>query len=162
MDRLWAPWRLEYVSGMDKDQGDCIFCAALTQDDDAASYVLHRGQHSFALLNAFPYNTGHLMVAPIRHLGDLETLDPAERTELIETTTQATSVLRATMGVDGFNVGMNLGSVGGAGIPDHVHMHVVPRWRGDTNFMPLIADTKVMPETLEQTYAKLRDGFARG
>lgn len=161
MERLWAPWRMAYVS--DPGTGpDCIFCAALGGTDDAASYVLHRGERTFALLNAFPYNTGHLMIAPTRHTAALGELDPDERMALMDLTATAVSVLEDALQPDGFNVGMNLGEVAGAGVPGHLHAHVVPRWGGDTNFMPLIADTKVMPETLDQTYAKLREGFAAG
>ncbi len=141
--------------------GGCIFCAHLEAGDDEAAHILWRGEHTFALLNAFPYNTGHLMIAPVRHVGDLSDLTPQERTELLETASAATSIIREAMGAEGFNVGMNLGAAGGAGIPGHLHLHVVPRWGGDTNFMPVVGDTKVLPELLTQTDAKLRPHFAR-
>ena len=162
MERLWSPWRMAYVSDPGGGSGpgtDCIFCAALASADDAASYVLHRGERTFVLLNAFPYNTGHLMIAPQRHMGELEGLDAGARSELIELTARATSILKGVMRPDGFNVGMNLGEVAGAGVPGHLHVHVVPRWSGDTNFMPVVGDTKVLPETLDQTYVKLRPAF---
>ena len=127
--------------------------------DDAAAYVLHRGERAFALLNAYPYNTGHLMIAPVRHAAALGGLDPTDRSELMELTTRGISILEEVMRPDGFNVGMNLGEVAGAGVPGHLHVHVVPRWGGDTNFMPVVGDTKVLPETLDQTYDRLRPAF---
>jgi ATP adenylyltransferase len=114
----------------------------------------------FVILNAFPYNTGHLMIAPNRHVGDVSDMTPAERSELFDVTCKAIEIVRGAMNAHGFNTGMNLGQVAGAGIPGHVHMHVVPRWGGDTNFMPVIGDTKVLPEMLAETAAKLRPGFA--
>ncbi len=141
--------------------GGCIFCAHLQAGDDEAAHILWRGQHTFALLNAFPYNTGHLMIAPLRHAAELDELSAQERGELLETASAATSIIREAMGAEGFNVGMNLGAAGGAGIPGHLHLHVVPRWGGDTNFMPVVGDTKVLPELLAQTDAKLRPLFSR-
>jgi ATP adenylyltransferase len=133
----------------------CIFCDHLAAGDDAGAFILTRGAHVFALLNAYPYNTGHLMVAPLRHVGDLTELSADERAELMELTSRCVAVIREAMNAEGFNVGANLGAVAGAGVPGHVHVHVVPRWGGDTNFMPVTGDTKVLPETLDQTYAKL-------
>jgi ATP adenylyltransferase len=148
---------MQYVSDADDGDEGCIFCEALTGNDDR---VLFRGRSAFVILNKFPYNTGHLMVAPNRHTGELSDLDSDERSELMEVTTKSVEVVRAAMSAHGFNVGMNLGRVAGAGIPGHVHMHVVPRWGGDTNFMPVVGETKVLPEMIEDTAAKLRPGFA--
>jgi len=161
LERLWSPWRSEYVTASGGADGGCVFCAHLEAGDDEAAHILSRGTHTFALLNAFPYNTGHLMIAPLRHVADLHELTRDERTELMETATSATRIIEEAMGAEGFNVGMNLGAAGGAGIPGHLHLHVVPRWGGDTNFMPVVGDTKVLPEMLAQTDAKLRPLFAR-
>lgn len=160
MERLWTPWRMQYVSAADDSNG-CIFCGHLAAGDDEATRILYRGKRVFVILNAFPYNTGHLMIAPNRHVAELAELDYEERCELMEVTSKSVVVLRAEMGAHGFNVGMNLGRVAGAGIPGHVHMHVVPRWGGDTNFMPVVGETKVLPEMIEQTDAKLRPHFDR-
>ncbi len=159
MERLWSPWRLEYVRNTGSGD-ECFMCTAVEADDDAGHHVLHRADATFVILNAYPYNTGHLMVAPTRHVGDLEELTGEERAEVMDLTTRAVSVIRAAMAPHGFNVGINLGQVAGAGLPGHVHVHVVPRWGGDTNFMPIIAETKVLPEMLADTYAKLKPGFA--
>ena len=140
-------------------EGGCIFCDHLAEANDERAGILWRGPLTFALLNAFPYNTGHLMVAPLRHTGDLAELTAEERAELMELTTRAITLVRDVMKAEGFNVGVNLGSVAGAGVPGHVHVHVVPRWGGDTNFMPVVGETKVLPEMLAQTYAKLRPRF---
>ena len=152
---------MAFVSGESGSSGGsgCIFCDHLAAGDDAGAFILHRGDLVFALLNAYPYNTGHLMVAPLRHAGDLTELSPEERAELMELTSRSVSVVRQAMNAEGFNVGVNLGAVAGAGVPGHVHVHVVPRWGGDTNFMPVVGDTKVLPEMLAQTYAKLRPLF---
>lgn len=159
MDRLWSPWRMEYVSSAD-DQVGCIFCATLDGKEDELTHILHRGEDAFVLLNAFPYNTGHLMVAPTRHVAELSELRPEERSALMELTTSATDIVKKAMNPEGFNVGINLGRAAGAGIPGHVHVHVVPRWAGDTNFMTVTGHAKVLPEMLADTAAKLRPGFA--
>ncbi len=160
MERLWSPWRMEYMNAAGEDASSgCVFCDHLAAGDDEAALILFRGDHTFSFLNAFPYNTGHLMVAPLRHVGDISHLDDAERTELFDLTCRSVEIVRSAMGAQGFNTGMNLGAAGGAGIPGHLHMHVVPRWNGDTNFMPVVADTKVLPEALEQSYAKLKAAF---
>ena len=160
MDRLWSPWRMQYVSTTGGDDGDgCVFCAHLAEDDDDAAHILWRGDATYVILNAFPYNTGHLLIAPHRHVGDLGELRPAERSEVMEVAFHSTQIIRDAMGAHGFNVGMNLGAAAGAGIPGHLHVHVVPRWDGDTNFMPVVSDTKVLPEMLADTDAKLRPRF---
>jgi ATP adenylyltransferase len=154
---------MEYMSaaGKEESQGGCVFCAHLTEDDDARSHILWRGRKVFVILNAFPYNTGHLMVAPLEHVGDLNELDADARAEMIETASGSTAIIREVMGAEGFNVGINLGAAAGAGIPGHLHMHVVPRWSGDTNFMPVVGGTKVLPEMLADTDDKLRPHFKR-
>jgi ATP adenylyltransferase len=148
------------VTTAGSNDGGCIFCDHLAEGDDETGRILYRAERTFVILNAFPYNTGHLMVAPFRHLGDICDLDDDERAELMKVTSQSVAIIREAMGAHGFNVGMNLGIVAGAGIPGHIHMHVVPRWGGDTNFMPVVGDTKVLPEMIEQTDAKLRPAFA--
>ena len=156
MDRLWAPWRGEYVrSASSEEPQGCLFCELQGKGDEEA-YVLTRGARGFVVLNAYPYNSGHLMVAPYRHEGDPEKLDEDESLELQQLVQRALAALRDAMSPDGFNVGMNLGRVAGAGVPDHLHWHVVPRWNGDTNFMPVVGDTKVLPEMLAETFAKLQ------
>ena len=150
---------MQYMKDAGRDDIDCIFCAALEADNDDELFVVHRGEHSFVILNAFPYNTGHVMVAPNKHVAGLSELSAQERADLIELTNTSIEAVREAYGPEGFNTGMNLGKVGGAGIPGHLHLQVVPRWLGDTSFMPLTANTKVLPEMLADTYAKLRPLF---
>jgi ATP adenylyltransferase len=151
--QLWAPWRLEYVQHAD-EVGGCVFCRAADGPDDEL-LVVHRGESAFVLLNRFPYASGHVMVAPYRHVGEFGGLDDAESLESHRLAAQAMEALAAVFSPDGYNVGWNLGRVAGAGIVDHVHLHVVPRWSGDTNFMPVLADVKVLPEHLTETRVKL-------
>jgi ATP adenylyltransferase len=157
VERLWAPWRLEYIESADEAAG-CVFCAALAADDEDA-LVLHRGRRAFALLNRFPYASGHLMVAPARHVGDFGELDDSEVLEVHRLASAGIGALAQVYSPQGFNLGWNLGRVAGAGILDHVHLHVVPRWAGDTNFMPVLADVKVLPEHLHETRRKLADAW---
>jgi ATP adenylyltransferase len=153
---LWAPWRLEYVTQADEITG-CVFCAeAAGELDEAASLVVHRGTSALAILNKFPYSSGHLLVAPVRHEGALGGLTDEEALELHRLSVAGIEALGSIYGPDGFNLGWNLGRVAGAGITDHVHLHVVPRWSGDTNFMPVLADVKVLPEHLLETRDRLR------
>ncbi|HEV3474237.1 MAG TPA: HIT domain-containing protein [Actinomycetota bacterium] len=160
LERLWAPWRMEYIgSASSEEEQGCIFCELPAKDDDEATYILARQEHSFAILNKFPYNSGHLMVAPFRHVGNLEELKDDESLDMQKLLGRCVQALKEAMEPNGFNVGMNLGQVAGAGIPDHIHWHVVPRWSGDTNFMPLIGETKVLPELLRETYEKMRPGL---
>jgi ATP adenylyltransferase len=156
---LWAPWRIEYITG--PKESDCIFCAAAAATDDPEPTVnpVDRGERAFTILNRFPYAPGHLMVAPVRHVGALEELSDEELLEEMQLLRRAIRVLREVMSPDGFNVGLNLGKVAGAGVADHLHMHVVPRWEGDTNFMPVFADTHVMPQALEETRAAIVDAL---
>jgi ATP adenylyltransferase len=160
-EQLWAPWRLEYIRSADDDQG-CVFCAAAASHDDEASLVVHRGGLAFVLLNRFPYASGHVMVAPARHVGDYGALTDAEAIEVHRLAGAAIAALSASMAPHGFNLGWNLGRAAGAGIVDHVHQHVVPRWGGDTNFMPVLADVKVLPEYLEETRRRLVSAWPVG
>jgi ATP adenylyltransferase len=155
MEKLWAPWRMAYVE-VAKPQG-CIFCDKPREDRDDENLILQRGKTAFVIMNAFPYNNGHLMVAPYRHTAELESLSAEERDELMALAQESLSLLQAAFGPNGYNLGMNLGRVAGAGIADHLHLHLVPRWDGDTNFMPVIADTKVLPDSLQGSYRKLRE-----
>jgi ATP adenylyltransferase len=154
--RLWAPWRLQYIKS-DKT-GECIFCTKPALDDETG-LIPYRGERCFVILNAFPYNNGHLMVAPYEHTAGLQDLEPATANELMSLMQRSLRALDRAYRPDGYNAGLNLGTIAGAGMADHVHMHVVPRWEGDTNFMPVIADTRVMPERLADSYRTLRDAF---
>jgi ATP adenylyltransferase len=158
--RIWAPWRLAYVKDASKDQEEeCIFCAKPAQEDDRENLIVHRGDRCFVLLNIFPYTNGHLMVAPYEHLARLQDLDPETIAEMMSLAKRAMARLEQAYDPHGYNVGFNQGRVAGAGFEHHIHMHVVPRWGGDTNFMPVIADTRVMPQSLEESYEALRGGF---
>jgi len=152
---------MEYIrtATAEDERGGCFFCQKLAAGDDEAVYVLVRDEAAFVILNAFPYNPGHLMVAPIRHVGELEELTSEELADASALLQRSIRALKEASAPDGFNIGMNLGRVAGAGVPGHLHWHVVPRWNGDTNFMPVIADTKVLPEALAQTYARLNPFF---
>ncbi len=153
MRQLWAPWRLEYVQAADEQPG-CVFCTALDGDDEER-LVVYRGERAFVLLNKFPYSSGHLMVAPVRHVGEYAELADEEALEIHRLAARALDALAGVYAPDGYNLGWNLGRVAGAGVVDHVHLHVVPRWTGDTNFMPVLADVKVLPEHLSDTRRKL-------
>ncbi|HEY3248680.1 MAG TPA: HIT domain-containing protein [bacterium] len=158
MKQLWAPWRLAYIQ-QEKPSG-CIFCLAAASADDRSGLVVYRGPRTFVIMNLFPYNTGHIMVVPYRHIADLSDLDDDEAREIVLTLARAVAAEGRALNPEGYNVGLNLGQVAGAGIRDHLHVHVVPRWAGDTNFMPVLGDVKVIPEHLESTYDRLRRGFA--
>ena len=160
MERLWAPWRLEYVQSAGEQDG-CFFCDAAASDDDEATLVVHRGERAFVLLNKFPYSSGHLLVAPYRHGVGFGDVDDAEALEIHRLGAQGIDALTATYAPAGFNLGWNIGRLAGAGIPDHGHLHVVPRWGGDTNFMPVLGDVKVIPEHLAATRARLADAWPR-
>ena len=154
MKRMWSPWRLEYLAAPKAD--GCIFCHAVQDDQDRENLVLLRGKRAFLILNRYPYNNGHFMVVPYAHSSSLEDLDAPTLTEMMLLLNQGLAALRATMGPEGFNIGANLGQVAGAGIAEHVHLHAVPRWGGDTNFMPVIGDMRVVPQTWLQTYDLLK------
>ena len=156
---LWAPWRLDYIEHA-AEQAGCVFCAeAAGEISDADTLVVARGEHAFVLLNKFPYAAGHLMVAPARHVGDLAELTAAEAAEIHDLTVRAIAALRTTFRPEAFNVGWNLGEVAGGSIAAHLHEHIVPRWGGDTNFMPVLADIKVIPEHLLETRDRLRGAW---
>jgi ATP adenylyltransferase len=158
--RIWAPWRLAYVKDASKDaEEQCIFCAKPGGDDDRASLIVHRGERCFVILNLFPYTNGHLMVAPYEHIASFQELSPETIAEMMALAQRAMARLEEVYDPHGYNVGINQGRVAGAGVEHHIHLHVVPRWGGDTNFMPVIADTKVMPQTLEQSYDALAGAF---
>jgi ATP adenylyltransferase len=150
---------MEYIQQARGDIEGCLFCEALESDDDASALILHRSDHGFVLMNAYPYNPGHLMIAPARHTGDPQLLSREELADLGELLQCSLKALTDEMHPDGFNVGMNLGRVAGAGVPDHLHWHVVPRWNGDTNFMTVTGEMRVLPESLESTYRKLKSRF---
>jgi ATP adenylyltransferase len=158
MEHIWAPWRIEYIL-REKDK-ECLFCQKPKQDQDKENLLLYRGKRNLVMMNRYPYNPGHLMVAPYRHLKGLEMLDDEEMLEHFRLVDRCTVVLREAMNPHGFNIGINLGGVAGAGIEDHIHTHIVPRWNGDTNFMPVIFDTRAIPEALAGTYARLASKFA--
>ncbi len=159
MERIFAPWRIRYI--MSPKHEGCIFCDFPKENRDEERLIVYRGEKCFVMMNNYPYNPGHVMVAPYRHVGSLEELDESEALEIIKLSQRAVKVIRETMDPDGFNIGINLGKVAGAGIEDHIHLHIVPRWNGDTNFMPVIADVKIIPEAVEETYKKLRSGFEK-
>ena len=151
--RIWAGWRMKYILG-EKGQG-CVFCQALQANDDAANYVLYRQESVALMLNLFPYINGHLLVVPYAHVSDLTDLDEETLAGMMLATAKGLRLLQAAMSPHGFNVGLNLGQAAGAGIQDHVHIHIVPRWENDTNFMPVLGDVRVIPEWLDDTYNKL-------
>jgi len=161
MQHLWAPWRMEFIKG--PRPSGCFFCEAAAADpsDDGDHLVVARGELALAILNRYPYNNGHLMIAPKAHLANLEDLPVATANDLVALTQRSLRVLRQVLSPHGFNLGINAGKTAGAGVADHVHQHVVPRWDGDTNFMPVVADTKVLNETLTVSYQRLRAGFDR-
>ena len=159
MQNLWAPWRMDYILG-DRPLG-CIFCPEGNGEGDAERLLLYRGTLSMIVMNRFPYNNGHLLVAPWKHTPTLDSLKDEELLDLIRTVRGAVSVLRETMSPDGFNVGLNFGAEAGAGVQAHVHFHIVPRWNGDTNFMTVFAEVRVVPEHLQQAYKKLLPYFTK-
>jgi len=160
VQRIWAPWRLEYVKDASKDiESECIFCAAIAEDDDEANLVVHRGERCFVILNKYPYTNGHLMVAPYEHIAELQKLDAEATTEMMALAQRGMAALESSYSPHGYNVGLNQGRVAGAGVEHHIHMHVVPRWGGDTNFMPVLGDTRVMNQTLEDSFETVRKAF---
>lgn len=155
MKNIWAPWRVEYIQS--KKSGDCIFCQKSGENSDRQNYILFRGDRNFVILNAYPYNPGHLMVAPYRHLADLDELTNEELFEHFDLVRRATGALTSAYKPGGFNIGINLGRVAGAGVEGHIHTHIVPRWGGDTNFITVLADVKVIPQALDATYDQLKE-----
>lgn len=159
MDYLWTPWRYAYITES-QGTGKCIFCEKLNEKDDARAWIVHRGEHCFICLNAYPYNNGHAMVVPYAHLDELQKLPAQGAAEMMRLTQRLEAVLRQLYRPDGINLGMNLGKAAGAGVAEHIHMHMLPRWVGDTNFMTVTGETRVLPETLETTYQRMKHAFA--
>lgn len=158
MKYIWSPWRMSYIQ-QHKAENGCVFCKAQQIPDGTENLVLHRGERSFVILNRFPYTSGHLMVVPFQHEASLEGLDAATRAELLELANKVMKMLGREYNAQGFNVGINIGEAAGAGITEHIHLHVVPRWSGDTNFMSSLGDTRVLPETLEDTYQRMKNAW---
>ena len=159
VDRLWAPWRIGYVASADKEK-DCFLCAAGASDDDRDCQVVRRGERCFAILNRYPYNNGHVMVAPYAHKADLPDLTDDERSEMMSLVLDVQEALRATMNPHGFNVGINIGAAAGAGVPGPIHAHILPRWTGDTNFVSTVSDLKIISQSLEESYDLITRHFA--
>ncbi len=157
MKHLWSPWRMRYINEFKKD--GCVFCAALQQEDGSENLIVARGERAFVIMNAYPYTSGHLMVLPYQHAPDLSDLDSETRAEMFELVTKASQVLREIYSPEGFNIGINMGEAAGAGIEEHIHIHVVPRWMGDTNFMTAVGQTRVLPEALEETFRRVKDAW---
>lgn len=155
MDNIWAPWRIDFI--MQGEQPGCFLCMKPAENNDDKNFILYRGTHNYIILNAYPYNPGHLLVAPYRHIGDIGDLSTDEANEHFSQIQLAVKLIENTFHPAAYNTGMNLGKIAGAGVADHIHSHIVPRWQGDTNFMPVVADTKVLPEALEKTYLKLKE-----
>jgi len=159
MDKLWAPWRLEYIKNADQNNDTCIFCEKPNQKKDKENLIVHKDEHCFIILNKYPYNNGHLMVVPYEHKSDILDLPDIVLLNIQNVIQKAIKALRSTMDPHGFNIGVNMGRPAGAGIEDHIHYHVVPRWNGDTNYMPVLTNTKVVSEALDQTWEKLYNEF---
>jgi ATP adenylyltransferase len=157
MERIWAPWRIEYIACPKEPR--CILCQKPEESNDQQNLILYRGQYNFLIMNAYPYNPGHLMVAPYQHTADLQDLSHEQIIEHFELVKKGVEMLKLTLKPAGFNIGLNLGKVAGAGIEGHLHTHIVPRWQGDTNFMPVLSDTKVVSEGLAATYVRLKANF---
>jgi len=164
LERLWSPWRARYIaSGVDAQNDACVFCLiASDPEHDESNFVLQRAQHCFVVLNLYPYISGHLMVVPYLHTSEFDSAPKELTDEMMDLTKRAQTALREVYSPAGFNMGMNLGAAAGAGIADHLHIHLLPRWAGDTNFMTTVGETRVLPEDLPTTYSKLRDKFSRG
>ncbi len=157
---LWAPWRMKYIRG--KKVKECVFCQKLNENRDETNYILFRKKNCFVILNVFPYNNGHLMVIPNKHLAEMEEMEKEILNELMSTVKESVGLLKKAFKPEGFNIGINMGKIAGAGIEEHFHIHIIPRWQGDTNFMPAIAQTKVISESLNETYNKLKEVYLLG
>jgi len=158
VERLWAPWRSKYILCGNKEK-ECFLCQKPRENKDEENYILLRGRSCLVMLNVFPYNNGHLLIAPYRHIASVEELSEEERIELMELSSRMVVLLKNILHPQGFNLGMNIGAVAGAGVAGHLHLHIVPRWSGDTNFMPVLSDSKVISESLDDTYRKLKKGL---
>ncbi len=161
MDRLWTPWRYTYITNVDSVPG-CVFCLKPAEHDDAASGIVHRGEHNFIILNAYPYTSGHVMVVPYAHLDELNKLPAPAAQEMIALTQRMERVLRELYRAEGVNVGMNIGRCAGAGVAGHIHMHVLPRWTGDANFLSVTGETRVLPESLDVTWKRISGALQNG
>lgn len=159
MKRLWSPWRMKYI--LNSKAKGCVFCKMSEEKRDRKNYILYRGEHNYVIMNLYPYNNGHLMIVPYKHTYTIEKLSKAEAADFIELTGKSVTVLKKAFSPDGFNIGMNLMEAAGAGIEAHIHMHIVPRWNGDTSFMPVLFETRVIPESLDDTYSKLLPFFLK-
>jgi ATP adenylyltransferase len=157
MENLWAPWRIDYI--LSKKPEGCIFCDKPGENKDEENLILHRGRYNFIIMNAFPYNNGHMMVVPYKHTSQLSGWDPKAQQEMMDLADMGVELLKRAMRPDGFNLGINMGLVAGAGVADHIHLHIVPRWNGDTNFMPVLSDTRVISEHLRATFQKLKEAL---
>lgn len=160
MKQLWAPWRMKYIEGHEKVDG-CVFCIEQAKADSAENLIAHRGERAYVILNRYPYTGGHLMVVPFEHKAILEELDAQTRAEMMELTSRCMIILRKLYKPQGFNMGANIGEAAGAGVKEHVHIHIVPRWKGDTNFMSALGETRVIPEDLESTYDRVKNEFEK-
>lgn len=158
MKRIWAPWRMKYI--LQSRKAGCFLCSIFKSRRDQRHLVLQRGAYCYLLLNRYPYNNGHLMVAPYRHAATLENMRPEEMNEMMQLTSKACKALRKCMRPDGFNLGLNIGTAAGAGLKDHLHLHIVPRWEGDTNFMPVFGEVKIIPQPLDEVWRKLRKALS--
>ncbi len=158
MNHLWSPWRMTYIQNSDKEK-ECIFCRAQETEDGLENLIVHRGQYTYVILNRFPYTSGHLMVVPFEHISEFDKLPMDTVTEMLSHITFCTKLLRNEYNTQGFNIGANIGSAAGAGIPQHFHFHIVPRWEGDTNFLSSIGDTRLLPEALEDTYHRVKKAW---
>lgn len=157
MERIWAPWRMKYILKARNGKEKCIFCEIPNEKKDEENYLIKRGELAFVLMNIFPYNNGHLMIAPYKHTPSLQNLSEEELLEMMKLVVESEKALKALLSPDGFNIGLNIGRVAGAGFEEHIHIHIVPRFNGDTNFMPIVANTKVISESLRETYKKLKE-----
>ncbi len=158
MEYLWSPWRMTYIENSDKEEG-CVFCIAQAKEDGPENLIVFRGKLAYVILNRYPYTSGHVMVVPFDHRPTLEELDAPTRSEMMELTSRVMAVLRKVYNPQAFNMGANIGEAAGAGVKEHVHIHIVPRWKGDTNFMSALTSTRVLPESLEDTWRRVKEGF---
>jgi len=161
MEKLWAPWRVEYITKIIKETKGCVFCDIFKEKKDSKNFILIRTAHSYAVLNIYPYNNGHVLILPNRHVKDISKLKREEREDLFDLLEEVKSRLEKKLKPQGFNIGINIGRVAGAGFPGHVHVHIVPRWRGDSNFMPVIGETKVISQSLKKLYKQLTDAHKK-
>jgi ATP adenylyltransferase len=160
MKNLWAPWREDYVKNVDKLKG-CFLCNCLKTKSELKNLIVYKGKHSFIVLNRYPYNNGHLMIAPFKHIGNIEDLSEDEAKEIFLLGRKIIPILKEVYNAQGFNVGLNLGRCAGAGVVDHLHLHIVPRWEGDTNYMPVVGATKIIPESIEESYKRIKSAIQK-